>query len=605
MDYALRIADRDDLPDDPREWCAAPWREALPEGRLELPEALEEKAPEAPEEQPAKPEAASEEKRPAASTETKSQTWVLRGSVVTTNSVEPNAKIEIWRKLETQSAFATVSTASGTFELELPAEELPLGAIAWARVWDEAGALRFDGVLRLEPEVVVTLAESLRWRGTVVCSWPRSTEELRITLYEPAQRAAKLGRRVGSALGDGIGYFELAGLLRGRTDTLVAELELRGAEGVIAIGTRAVSRAELESPAGARIPFDIAHLRLLVRNELGQAVPNAAVRFHAAGQASATLQRDGRTDGEGLAEFTVAFGNVEFDVRAAGFAPVWSSLEIAAAELSHELELKPLELEDRLFGTVLLDNGRAAEGALVVARAPGLPEGSLVAGWTKTDRDGTFELALPRGAEFEITATSGERLRTGPWLATVGDPPLVLTLESLLGLRVRLDANALPPDVGSGEVEYVAIERRTGTLVQGTELFAPFTIPGLAPGEWDVYVLAEGLDGCGTAAVGLAELQTPGYASTEVVVPQQRAHWVDALVVDQQRTPFVGTWAVAHGDWPTKVAAIFGLGQCDSTGRLRNFCDSRAARLELYAFPDEAPLEARVRTDEFAEIVLK
>ena len=284
---------------------------------------------------------------------------------------------------------------------------------------------------------------------------------------------------------------------------------------------------------------------------------------------------------------------------------MWSSLEIAAEEISHELELKPLELEDRLFGTVLLDNGSAAEGALVVARAPGLPEGSLSAGWTKAGRDGTFELALPRGAEFELTATSGERLRTGPWLATVGDQPLVLTLERLQSLLVRIDANALPPDVGSGEVEYVAIERRTGTLVQGNELFAPFTIPGLAPGEWDVYVLAEGLGGCGTATVALGELQESGSASPEVVVPLQRAHWVDALVIDHQRTPFVGTWAVAHGDWPARVAAILGLGQCDAAGRLRNFCDSNSARLELYAFPDEAPLEARVRTDEFAEIVLQ
>lgn len=578
--------------------------EPLPEGRLELPDELQpEKEPEIAAEEPASPERAREVETPAPRAEEQAETWTLRGTVVSTNSVEPSAKIEIWRKLETQSAFATVSTASGTFEVELPADELPLGALAWARVWDEAGAMRFDGALRLEPQVVVTLSESLRWRGTVDCSWPRSTEELRITLYEPAQRAAKLGRSVGSTLADGIGYFEIAGLLRGRAETLVAELELRNAEGVLATGVRAVSRAELESPAGARIPFDIARLRLLVRNELGQAVPNAAVRVHDAGQASLTQRRDRKTDGEGIAEFTVAFGNLDFDVSAAGFAPVWSSREIGEGEVEHEIQLKRLEFEDRLFGTVLIDDGRAAEGALVVARAPGLPEESFVAAWTRTNHDGTFELALPRGTEFEVTATDNAPSKSGPWLATVGSEPLVLTLERQRELRVRLDTSALPPDVGSGEIEYVALERRTGALVQGTDLFAPFTISALAPGEWDIYVLAEGLDGCGTATVALGD--TPGASSLEVVVPLQRAHWVDALVIDHQRTPFVGTWVVTHGDWPASVAAILGLGQCDSRGRLRSFCDSRDARLELYAFPDEAPLEARVRTDEFAEIVLQ
>ncbi|MCY3003484.1 MAG: hypothetical protein NTV21_16945 [Planctomycetota bacterium] len=580
--------------------------EPLPEGRLELPEKAADKAPEeqAPAEKP--PESAAVVQQPPVQRASEPEaTWTLRGTVVSTNSAEPNAKVEIWRRREPESEFAAVTSAAGMFEIELPQKELPIGTAAWARVRDEAGQLRFEGALRLEPQVVITLSDNVRWRGTVDCSWPRTTEELSVALHEPAARAAKAGRRVGSTLADGIGYFELDGILLGRPDVLIAELQLRVEQGVVAFGTYAVSRAELESPAGARIPFDIARLRLAVRNDLGQAVSDVTVRVHAVGQASATLEREQRTDAEGLAEFTVGFGTIEYDVVAPGFAPVWSSVEVADGEVEHEVRLKPLELEDRLFGTVLLETGAAAEGALIVARAPGLPERALAAAQTRSGRDGTFELALPRGSDFEVTATLGTDLKTGPWLATVGDQPLVLTLEHLHRLVVRVDANALPPDVRAGHFEYVAIERRSGSLVQGTDLFAPFTIPGLVPGEWDVYVLAEGLDGCGTATVALGELQMLGYSASEVVVPLQKAHWVDALVIDHQRTPFAGTWAVAHGDWPAKVAAILGLGQCDAAGRLRSFCDSRAARLELYAFPDEAPLEARVRTDEFAEIVLK
>ncbi len=579
--------------------------EPLPEGRLELPESVVDPTPQPEAEEAEQPVAVEDEVEPAPVVRAAEATWTLRGTVVSTNSAEPNARVEIWRRREPESAFAAMTNVAGTFEIELPTKDLGIGTAAWARVRDEAGDVRFEGALRLEPQVVILLSESRRWRGMVECSWPRTTEALTVRLFEPAWRAAKEGRQVGGALCDGIGYFEIAGILRSDTETLVAELELRGREGVIAVGTRAVSRAELESPAGARLPFDVARLRLLVRNEFGQAVSDAPVRLHVAGQASATLERDGRTDVEGLAEFAVAFGGLEYDVIAPGFAPVWGSLEVASGQVDHEVKLRPLELEDRLFGTVLFDTGRAAEGARVVARAPGLPERTLAAAETKVARDGTFELALPRGVDFEVTATFDRTFRTGPWLAAAGDKPLVLTLESLHSLHVKLDGTALPPDVRSGTFDYVAVERRTGSLVQGTELFAPFTIPGLAPGEWDVYVLAEGLDGCGTASISLGELQALGYSASEVLIPLRKAHWVDALVIDHQRTPFVGTWAVAHGDWPEKVARILGLGQCDAAGRLRAFCDSRAARLELYAFPDEAPLEARVRTGEFAELVLK
>ncbi|NUP95591.1 MAG: hypothetical protein HUU28_05440, partial [Planctomycetaceae bacterium] len=217
--------------------------EPLPEGRLELPESVVDPTPQPEAEEAEQPVAVEDEVEPAPVVRAAEATWTLRGTVVSTNSAEPNARVEIWRRREPESAFAAMTNVAGTFEIELPTKDLGIGTAAWARVRDEAGDVRFEGALRLEPQVVILLSESRRWRGMVECSWPRTTEALTVRLFEPAWRAAKEGRQVGGALCDGIGYFEIAGILRSDTETLVAELELRGREGVIAVGTRAVSRA--------------------------------------------------------------------------------------------------------------------------------------------------------------------------------------------------------------------------------------------------------------------------------------------------------------------------------------------------------------------------
>ena len=539
------------------------------------------------------------------------QVWSLRGSVVRAGLAESDAELTF----DVGPAGCTARTGNlGLFEVALPLDGAQPGGFAHCTVRDSLGRPCFDGIVRLDQDVALELREHITVRGQVMCSVPRTDELLKVELFEPALRARRAPRRLASLVTDALGNFECDVLLHDPHETLLAEIELSAganpARTIARVGHE-VRVDELASAAGAVLRLDVTRVSVFVASERGDPL-RAFVTWPDLGAKGFDPERvapnGGWTDGQGTLEVTAASGTLELAARAEGHAPRRLAFQIQGSSSNVELRLRELRSTDELFGTVLFPDGRPAHGARVsVSSGFALSRGR----WTVAqspeagaDADGSFRFAIDAQEPVELNATHAEGM-SGPWSATPQDSPLVLTLAPYRALTVSLDADALPTLNGSGELDYVAHQRESGRAVWGTAESAPFEIVGLAPGLWDIYVVAPGMSGAGTATADLGPWAQSAAPRASVVVPLAPAHWVDARLAWRSGEPIANCWVFARGNWPEAVWHVLGAARTDSAGRARAFCDTPRATLAFWPESGSAePREAELLCDQPAEIVV-
>lgn len=521
--------------------------------------------------------------------------WTLRGSVVRAGLAEADAQLALHlggRTLEARTS------PIGVFELELPLERTPPGSLAPCTVADALGRPCFDGVVRLEQDVQVELREPLELRGQVLCNLPRTDERIVVELFEPALRARETPRRLATLTTDALGNFACTLTLHEPHESLFVEVALvRGENPTQVLARRGldVALAELLSPAGATLALDVARLQVFATDERGEPLkawltwPEPGAQGFLPGR---NPERGTWTDEQGSVEITVAAGLVELAGRAAGHAATRELFHVRADTRSVELRLPELRPEDELYGTILLPDGRPAEGASVSASL-GFAHSRRRFECASTDErgtgpDGSFRLAMPRDEALELFVAHSEGT-SGPWSVSPADSPLVLTLAPARTLRVELGVDALTPEVRSGALDWVAHQRESGRVTHGVADRAPFEITHLAPGLWDIYVVAAGLAGAGTATADLGPWSTSARTAAAVLVPLAPAHWVDARLRWSDGQPLADTWLHARGTWPEEVAQLLGSARTDSTGHARAFCDS--PRATLLFWPDSSSAE--------------
>ena len=538
--------------------------------------------------------------------------WTLRGSVVRAGLAEADAQLGFHLGERT---IATRTSPIGLFEVELPLGRMPPGGLARCSIVDVEGRPCFDGVVRLEQDVQLEVREPLELRGQVQCNVPRSDERLVVELFEPALRARHSPRRLASLSTDALGNFSCAVTLHEPHEFLHAEVSLvRGSNPtqVIALRGLGVALSELLSPAGATLALDVARVQVFVTDERGEPL-QAWLTWPEPGARGFPPERNPErgtwTDEQGSVELTVAAGLVELAGRAAAHAARRELFHVGADTRSVELRLPDLLPEHELFGTILLPDGRPAEGASVSASL-GFAHSTRRWWFAATDElgtgaDGSFRLPALDGTPLELLVTHSQGT-SGPWSVSTADSPLVLTLAPVRTLQVELAADALAPESRPGALDWVAHQRESGRVVHGVADSAPFELPGLAPGLWDIYVVAAGLGGAGTATADLGPWSTSARPQASVLVPLAPAHWVDAHLRWSDGQPLAETWLHARGAWPEEVAELLGSVRTDSTGHARAFCDS--PRATLLFWPDSSsaePQRAEVLCDTPAELIVR
>lgn len=538
--------------------------------------------------------------------------WTLRGSVVRAGLAEPDATLALHfgaRRVEARTS------PIGVFELELPRSLAAPGGIAHCTIADALGRPCFDGAVRLEQDVQVEVRDSLELRGQVLCNFPRTDERLVVELFEPARRARRSPRHLAQLETDALGNFACTLTLHEPCEFLLADVSLlRGANGPKCIALRGytVALAELLSPAGATLALDVARVQVFVTDERGEPF-KAWLTWTEPGEQGELPDRNPErgtwTDEQGSVEITVATGLVEFAARAPGRAARRELFQVDPDTRSVELRLRELRPEHELFGTILLSDGRPAEGASV-AVSLGFAHSRRRWWFAGTDElgtgaDGSFRLPVHDETPVELVASHYAAL-SGPWSVSPADSPLVLTLAPARSLRVELGADALPPELRPGAIDWVAHQRESERVVHGVADSAPFEIWGLAPGLWDIYIVAAGLGGAGTATADLGPWSDSDRARPALLVPLSPAHWVDARVLHPDGQPLAQLWVHAYGNWPSAVADLLGAARTDSTGRARAFCD--APRATLLFWPDSTtaePERAQLLCDTPADLIVQ
>lgn len=537
--------------------------------------------------------------------------WTLRGSVVRAGLAEADARLVFPLG---ESVLTAQSNAIGLFEVELPLGRMPPGGLARCSVVDVEGRPCFDGLVRLEQDVQLELREPLELRGQVQCNVPRTDERLVVELFEPALRARHTPRRLAALTTDALGNFACALTLHEPHEFLHAEISLvRGSNPPEVLALRGVSVAlsELLSPAGATLTLDVARVQVFVTDERGEPLkawltwPEPGAR---GGSPERNPERGTWSDEQGYVELTVATGLLELAGRASGYVARREMFSVGVDTRSVGLRLAELRPEHELFGTILLPDGLPAAGARVSASL-GFAHSSRRWSFASTDElgtgaDGSFRLPALDGTPLELLVTHPQGA-SGPWSVTPSDSPLVLTLTPVRTLQVELSVDALVPESRPGAIDWVAHQRESGRVLHGVADSAPFEVAGLTPGLWDIYVVAAGLGGAGTATADLGPWSTSTRAQPSVVLPLAPAHWVDAHLRWSDGQPLAETWLHARGAWPEEVASVLGAARTDTRGHARLFCDS--PRATLLFWPDSTtaePQRAEVLCDTPAELIV-
>jgi hypothetical protein len=505
----------------------------------------------------------------------------LRGSVVSLDDGWGlhQARVEFRSLREGPELRATEDTnVHGGFEFVLDGSAFALGEFARAKVLDQDGALRFDGLVRIEQDVELRVHAALALRGSVVVHSDCPSTEVRVTIATPARRVAEFPQPLGRVTAGVGGAFELRAALDEPGTELLAAVEFECPPGHPIHAGADVSLATLASDSGAQIDVFVSVLRMRIVDERGNPIGDAVASAASATWSPPRFLESARSAGDGALELAVASGPVLLWLHAPDHASRLERIDADESLVELEIALRRLEGRDRIFGVVALDDGRPVEGADVVF-APRLAARSVVPLAllnVNTDARGEFQTLLAGNQEFELFARHSRYGQSRRFAVQHDGSTHFLRVQPAGKLRVDLATDALPGPFRSGNVEFVVVSADGFEREQGLRRSLPFDVGPLSPGDYEVFALVPGFDAC---AAGRGHVSSG--ERTEVQLSARAASWVVGQVVDARGAPLAGLRVVAVIEgW--RAAEDISTAITDAAGRFRVFSPTLEPRLNVY-----------------------
>lgn len=494
-------------------------------------------------------------------------------------------------------ADSTPSDVRGAVELELRGEDWRLGCVRHAlAIESSSGRRRFEGLVRLDQDFVIELDEMTRLHGVVIAPPWAHAEPISIAAFTAPVRGVEVYRWIASTKAALSGEFEMHARVPPHAE--FARLEI--AVGELSSVRYDVALAELASDLGVEIQLELNALRVRVFDSTGAALPGASVSIANVAEGPLATPAQTLTDATGLALFTRSPGEFEVCVGAVGHRSHVERVALEGADLDFDVRLETVAAEAELFGVVLLDTGEPAPDALVAVGPVTLTRDLSVRAIStvRTDEHGEFRLSVASTAPLQLTAYHRDWGITDPLPVVVDGRRLVVWLPRTGKLQVDVLTDAVPGPFRAGLVEYVLRHRRSGALESGDASALPLVLEELVAGEYDVFVLLEGLD---AVAEGFARVD-PVQPSTTVLAARA-ANWIDGRVSYSDGEPIGGVRVTAHGRWPAEVAARLCTATTNLDGRFRVLCADRSAELVVHDAQAEWARKAAL-AGEFSAIAL-
>jgi hypothetical protein len=474
------------------------------------------------------------------------------------------------------AAKSSASDALGVFELELDREHWKLGSLAYALALEAStGRRRFEGLVRLDQDFVIELDDLTRLHGIVIApEWTRALP-ISIAAFAPPLRGGPVHRWIANASVQPNGEFEMFARVPPLMD--VARLEI--AVGSLSTLTYDVAIDDLASDVGAEFLLELGALRVRVFDSMGAPRAGAEVRVTRLADGPRATAAAAKTDSLGLAAFTRPLGELELCVGAEGHRSVVEVLNFEGGELDHDVHLVQLSAEDELFGIVLLDTNEPVADAFVAAGPITIGDDVGTPGirGARTDEHGEFRFAVASTAPLQLTAFHRDWGITEPQSVVADGRRLVVWLPRTGKLRVEVLTDAVPGPFRTGRAEYVLRHRENGAIESDARATLPLEIDELVAGEYDVFVLFEGLD---AVAEGFARVE-PGRTSSTVLAARA-ANWIDGRVSESNGEGVWGVLVRAEGRWPADVAARLCTAATSFSGHFRVLSADRTAELVVY-----------------------
>jgi len=537
---------------------------------------------------------------PAASTEPEAPaaTWQLQGLALSAKDRAGLAGLQVTLSHPGGGAHAATSSVSdgvGAFSFELDERLWKRGDVRLASVHDVTnGARRFQGLVRLDPNFAISIHELTGVRGRVLTSLAPRDPRLDVSFWRAPQRASREWTYVARTVTDTTGWFECDLALAQSVDLLRVDIALDG----VHCASFDTPLDALRSASGVEFNVELGELRLSVSDDSGAPLAGAELRIAAWGSSPDNFPPVAATDAQGLITLRLPPAHYELALGKAGHCSLVEFVDVAPAPVELGLQLARLGEEHELFGVVVDERGEPVAAAFV-AVGPRTQIDELGAAGThgvRTDEFGNFRLRSCSSQDLELTAFHRDFGLSTPLLVTPDGTRLVVALARRGKVQIDVLTDPLPGPFGDGACDYVFVPQSGGESIVGTAHTLPFEVDELLVGDYDVFVLLAGLDGCAEGFVRVEASRT-----TPAVLPARSAHWLTGRASDALGNPLPDLQVSALGRWPAAAARELAWGSTIGDGSFRVFCDTHEAELVLHDANGEL-LRQQVREGEALEL---
>lgn len=457
---------------------------------------------------------------------------------------------------------AVDADANGEFTAELPAAAAGPGSMAAARVTDAHKTVLFSGPLSIAAEIVIPVRGQRVLSGRLVFSDAREPSACNVTFFVPPASNIGVPQFCGSTSVDPAGEFLFS--FRPATESASYELMI-GCDGRN-LSSVEVATSALCAPGGALVRVESARLELLVRDETGAAIAAAKVRASADALADFSPV-SAETGVDGTLVLDVPKGRLDLGVAKPGHAPHMERLKSTPRE-RYVVVLRRLKPDDVLVGLVVDEADKPVAGAKVTCWPSDLARPVAYCGMQHqtSDEEGRFRVSAARGQPWNVIALQKGFAEPRPLHCNPEDGVVRIRLQPSTSLQVRLRARPGSKGSSEGPVQYFLVDRHKDVVIPGFSNEIPFTIPSVADGDYNLFVLL-GQDGYGEAALAFDRRRT---RRMTVEVELGDALWFDGLVCRADGAPLEGLDVLAlHPLWPAQVRATWGAITSDAQGRFR------------------------------------
>jgi hypothetical protein len=463
-----------------------------------------------------------------------------------------NASLEPWLRQAT-------TDQRGSFEVPWPAESD--GRLLDVQVTSADGAVLFDGMIRLQPEVVLHVPDPVLFEGRLLAEPFLECESITLTVYALEQSAP---RRCGESRLSRRGEFSLSMIPAPGCSRYALHFVHDGLGGGISVP---ITADELLGGRELELRRSIAILGVRCHGPDG-VVKGVRVRASALGYVAALPGSEQVTGEDGTSRFFLESGPHEVCAGGDGFEPILELLDVLPGVTQHLVQLAPVR---RTFSGIVLDSsGKPLMGAFVSVRPIGTTESARLAGITGVRTDGGGRFTLPRySARSELTAYHARYGLTAPMLLSGGEAFVRVLFEPVGILRIELTCSHEQASFFSGLAEYMLVDRFVERNLFDSAA-PPLVIQNVPAGQYNAYVRLGAL-------FGEASVDVAPDAETRVALELQQGTWMSGHVL--ARDHGVGDLSIrlVEESWPVELVRIWGTATVQSDGSFRLFTGSRAA----------------------------